>query len=163
MSYQGELRVNVKVFCVRWVSCCLVLSAEILNKCRGDLLEMKEGKLKTQPSLLENLIFFVEVRHSSCRHGRDGYFTTMVSWYVSFFCTDGVYSLVGGEPLHQDPPTTQDESAEEKKEEEKGYKHWRGTFQSTPPVSNPCCHGNPPILFSSCRWWSVDSRSWRAA
>uniref|UniRef100_A0A4W6DFL4 N-alpha-acetyltransferase 25, NatB auxiliary subunit n=1 Tax=Lates calcarifer TaxID=8187 RepID=A0A4W6DFL4_LATCA len=33
---------------------------EILNKCKGDLLEMKENKLKTQPSLLENLIFFVE-------------------------------------------------------------------------------------------------------
>uniref|UniRef100_A0AAX7UVC8 N-alpha-acetyltransferase 25, NatB auxiliary subunit n=1 Tax=Astatotilapia calliptera TaxID=8154 RepID=A0AAX7UVC8_ASTCA len=33
---------------------------EILNKCKGDLLEMKEGKLKTQPSLLENLVFFVE-------------------------------------------------------------------------------------------------------
>ncbi|KAF0046069.1 hypothetical protein F2P81_002598 [Scophthalmus maximus] len=33
---------------------------EILNKCKGDLLEMKESKLKTQPSLLENLIFFVE-------------------------------------------------------------------------------------------------------
>lgn len=25
---------------------------------------MKDGKLKTQPSLLENLIFFVEVRHA---------------------------------------------------------------------------------------------------
>uniref|UniRef100_A0A665UDC2 N(alpha)-acetyltransferase 25, NatB auxiliary subunit n=1 Tax=Echeneis naucrates TaxID=173247 RepID=A0A665UDC2_ECHNA len=33
---------------------------EILNKCKGDLLEMKESKLKTHPSLLENLIFFVE-------------------------------------------------------------------------------------------------------
>ncbi|XP_047426326.1 N-alpha-acetyltransferase 25, NatB auxiliary subunit [Mugil cephalus] len=33
---------------------------EILNKCKGDLLEMKENKLKTRPSLLENLIFFVE-------------------------------------------------------------------------------------------------------
>ncbi|KAM9338182.1 N-alpha-acetyltransferase 25, NatB auxiliary subunit [Symphorus nematophorus] len=33
---------------------------EILNKCKGDLLEMKESKLKTSPSLLENLIFFVE-------------------------------------------------------------------------------------------------------
>ncbi|KAE8285398.1 N-alpha-acetyltransferase 25, NatB auxiliary subunit [Larimichthys crocea] len=33
---------------------------EILNKCKGDLLDMKEGKLKTWPSLLENLIFFVE-------------------------------------------------------------------------------------------------------
>lgn len=35
---------------------------EILNKCKGDLLDMKEGKLKTRPSLLENLILFVEVR-----------------------------------------------------------------------------------------------------
>ncbi|XP_038129023.1 N-alpha-acetyltransferase 25, NatB auxiliary subunit [Cyprinodon tularosa] len=33
---------------------------EMLNKCKGDLLEMKERKLKTQPSLLENLVFFVE-------------------------------------------------------------------------------------------------------
>ncbi|KAK1883838.1 N-alpha-acetyltransferase 25 NatB auxiliary subunit [Dissostichus eleginoides] len=33
---------------------------EILNKCKGDVLEMKDSKLKTQPSLLENLIFFVE-------------------------------------------------------------------------------------------------------
>uniref|UniRef100_A0AAQ6A7Q2 N(alpha)-acetyltransferase 25, NatB auxiliary subunit n=1 Tax=Amphiprion ocellaris TaxID=80972 RepID=A0AAQ6A7Q2_AMPOC len=33
---------------------------EILNKCKGDLLEMKESTLKTWPSLLENLIFFVE-------------------------------------------------------------------------------------------------------
>ncbi|XP_062268710.1 N-alpha-acetyltransferase 25, NatB auxiliary subunit isoform X2 [Platichthys flesus] len=33
---------------------------EILNKCKGDLLEMKDGTLKTWPSLLENLIFFVE-------------------------------------------------------------------------------------------------------
>ena len=44
-------------------SCSLFLSTEILNKCKGDLLEMKDSKLKTQPSLLENLIFFVEVRH----------------------------------------------------------------------------------------------------
>uniref|UniRef100_A0A671UI09 N-alpha-acetyltransferase 25, NatB auxiliary subunit n=1 Tax=Sparus aurata TaxID=8175 RepID=A0A671UI09_SPAAU len=34
---------------------------EILNKCKGDVLELKEGKLKTQPSFLETLIFFVEV------------------------------------------------------------------------------------------------------
>ncbi|XP_061783480.1 N-alpha-acetyltransferase 25, NatB auxiliary subunit [Nerophis lumbriciformis] len=33
---------------------------EMLTKCKGDLQEMKEGKLKTRPSLLENLIFFVE-------------------------------------------------------------------------------------------------------
>lgn len=52
-------------FCVS--SCFFLLSAEILNKCKGDLLEMKETKLKTQPSLLETLIFFVEVRRRS--HG----------------------------------------------------------------------------------------------
>lgn len=45
-----------------YASCFLFLSTEILNKCKGDLLEMKESKLKTSPSLLENLIFFVEVR-----------------------------------------------------------------------------------------------------
>ncbi|XP_054613553.1 N-alpha-acetyltransferase 25, NatB auxiliary subunit isoform X2 [Dunckerocampus dactyliophorus] len=33
---------------------------EMLTKCKGDLLEMKDGKLKTRPPLLENLIFFVE-------------------------------------------------------------------------------------------------------
>ncbi|XP_068609025.1 N-alpha-acetyltransferase 25, NatB auxiliary subunit [Brachionichthys hirsutus] len=33
---------------------------EILNKCKGDLLEMNGSKLKTQPSSLENLVFFVE-------------------------------------------------------------------------------------------------------
>lgn len=33
---------------------------EILNKSKGDLLEMKDSRLKTQPSLLENLVFFVE-------------------------------------------------------------------------------------------------------
>uniref|UniRef100_A0A3B3YRW3 N(alpha)-acetyltransferase 25, NatB auxiliary subunit n=1 Tax=Poecilia mexicana TaxID=48701 RepID=A0A3B3YRW3_9TELE len=33
---------------------------EILNKSKGDLLEVKESKLKTQPSLLENLVFFLE-------------------------------------------------------------------------------------------------------
>ncbi|XP_056146641.1 N-alpha-acetyltransferase 25, NatB auxiliary subunit [Lampris incognitus] len=33
---------------------------EILNKCKGDLLEMKDNRLKPQPSLLENLVFFVE-------------------------------------------------------------------------------------------------------
>ncbi|CAG5867799.1 unnamed protein product [Menidia menidia] len=32
---------------------------EILNKCRGDLLEMNGSKFKTHPSLLESLVFFV--------------------------------------------------------------------------------------------------------
>ncbi|XP_072310388.1 N-alpha-acetyltransferase 25, NatB auxiliary subunit [Eucyclogobius newberryi] len=33
---------------------------EMLNKCKGDLLENKMSILKTRPSLLENLVFFVE-------------------------------------------------------------------------------------------------------
>ncbi|KAF7648446.1 hypothetical protein LDENG_00156870 [Lucifuga dentata] len=33
---------------------------EMLNRCKGDLLEMKDGRLKMSPSLLENLVFFVE-------------------------------------------------------------------------------------------------------
>ncbi|KAK0154348.1 N-alpha-acetyltransferase 25, NatB auxiliary subunit [Merluccius polli] len=33
---------------------------EMSNKCKGDLLEMKDNRLKTQPSLLENLVFFLE-------------------------------------------------------------------------------------------------------
>lgn len=33
---------------------------EMLNKCKGDLLEMKESRLKTRPSLLEHIVFFVE-------------------------------------------------------------------------------------------------------
>lgn len=83
---------------------------------------MKDGKLKTQPSLLENLIFFVEVRHS-CFQARPWIDILLRRRHVSFFSTDGVYSFVGGEPLHQDPPTAQDKSAEEKKEEEKGDEH----------------------------------------
>ncbi|XP_024155118.1 N-alpha-acetyltransferase 25, NatB auxiliary subunit [Oryzias melastigma] len=45
---------------------------EILNKCKGDLLELKGSKLKSQPSFLENLIFFVET-------------VSLVLW-VSSFC-----------------------------------------------------------------------------
>ena len=56
-----------RLFCFMFAS---FLSTEILNKCKGDLLEMKESKLKTQPSLLENLIFFVEVRRHACFHTR---------------------------------------------------------------------------------------------
>lgn len=82
---------------------------------------MKGGKLKTQPSLLENLIFFVEVRHS-------GFLTVMMMLFyddvmICVFSPDGVYSVVDGEPMHQDPPAAQDESAEEKEEEEKGDEH----------------------------------------
>ncbi|XP_033845022.1 LOW QUALITY PROTEIN: N-alpha-acetyltransferase 25, NatB auxiliary subunit [Periophthalmus magnuspinnatus] len=33
---------------------------EMLNKCKGDLLEIKMSVLKTRPPLLENLVFFVE-------------------------------------------------------------------------------------------------------
>lgn len=68
VQLQGELAagfVNLQhsKLQICYPSCFLFLSTEILNKCKGDLLEMKEGKLKTRPSLLENLIFFVEVRH----------------------------------------------------------------------------------------------------
>ncbi|KAG7476624.1 hypothetical protein MATL_G00084890 [Megalops atlanticus] len=33
---------------------------EMFNKCKGDLLEVNDSQCKTQPSLLENLVFFVE-------------------------------------------------------------------------------------------------------
>lgn len=62
---------------------------------------MKDGKLKTQPSLLENLIFFVEVRPSCfhthcngfflCRWGRDSCpvsaQTTCIVLWVASHCT----------------------------------------------------------------------------
>ncbi|KAF5906862.1 N-alpha-acetyltransferase 25, NatB auxiliary subunit, partial [Clarias magur] len=33
---------------------------DMLNKCKGDLLEVKDNRCKTQPSLLESLVYFVE-------------------------------------------------------------------------------------------------------
>ncbi|KAK2823304.1 hypothetical protein Q7C36_019904 [Tachysurus vachellii] len=33
---------------------------DMLNKCKGDLLEVKDNRRKTQPSLLESLVYFVE-------------------------------------------------------------------------------------------------------
>ncbi|KAM4827335.1 N-alpha-acetyltransferase 25, NatB auxiliary subunit isoform 3-T3 [Thomomys bottae] len=33
---------------------------DVFSKCKGNLLEVKNGKLKTHPTLLENLVFFVE-------------------------------------------------------------------------------------------------------
>uniref|UniRef100_A0AAZ3SJY6 Uncharacterized protein n=1 Tax=Oncorhynchus tshawytscha TaxID=74940 RepID=A0AAZ3SJY6_ONCTS len=33
---------------------------ELLSRCKGDVLEMKDSRLMTQPSLLETLVFFVE-------------------------------------------------------------------------------------------------------
>jgi len=57
----GFLHQTYNLFWV-WCACPLLLSTEILNKCKGDFLEMNESKLKTQPSFLENLIFFVEVK-----------------------------------------------------------------------------------------------------
>ena len=35
--------------------------SDLFNKCKGDLIEVRDGTLKTQPNLLENLVFFVEV------------------------------------------------------------------------------------------------------
>lgn len=43
---------------------------------------MKDGKLKTRPSLLENLIFFVEVRHLCFVHSHDLYLIRYV-WTVT--------------------------------------------------------------------------------
>lgn len=39
----------------------------MLEKCKGDLLEVKDGQSKTQPFLLENLVYFVEVSLSPLR------------------------------------------------------------------------------------------------
>ncbi|OXB64168.1 hypothetical protein ASZ78_002098 [Callipepla squamata] len=33
---------------------------DLFNKCKGDLIEVRDGTLRTQPNLLENLVFFVE-------------------------------------------------------------------------------------------------------
>lgn len=51
---------NTVLFYVLY-GCPFFFFTEILDKCKGDLLEMKGSKLKTHPSLLENLVFFVEV------------------------------------------------------------------------------------------------------
>ncbi|XP_028830383.1 N-alpha-acetyltransferase 25, NatB auxiliary subunit isoform X1 [Denticeps clupeoides] len=50
----------------------IVQLQEILSKCKGDLLEVKDGQCKAQPSLLERLVFFVE--------------TTSVVLWVSGYC-----------------------------------------------------------------------------
>uniref|UniRef100_A0A4W4FEL9 N-alpha-acetyltransferase 25, NatB auxiliary subunit n=1 Tax=Electrophorus electricus TaxID=8005 RepID=A0A4W4FEL9_ELEEL len=39
---------------------CLSPVPDMLNKCKGDLLEVTDGRCRAQPSLLENLVFFVE-------------------------------------------------------------------------------------------------------
>ncbi|XP_077478311.1 N-alpha-acetyltransferase 25, NatB auxiliary subunit isoform X1 [Stigmatopora argus] len=46
---------------------------EMLNKCAGDQLDIKDGKLKIKPTLLENLVFFVE--------------TVCVVLWVASYCT----------------------------------------------------------------------------
>lgn len=33
----------------------------VFSTCKGELLEVKDGNVKTQPAVLENLVFFVEV------------------------------------------------------------------------------------------------------
>ncbi|CAB1352257.1 unnamed protein product [Coregonus sp. 'balchen'] len=38
----------------------IVQLEEMLSRCKGEVLEMKDSRLKTQPSLLETLVFFVE-------------------------------------------------------------------------------------------------------
>ncbi|XP_057675523.1 N-alpha-acetyltransferase 25, NatB auxiliary subunit isoform X2 [Corythoichthys intestinalis] len=46
---------------------------EMLNKCKGDVLDIKDGQFKINPSLLENLIFFME--------------TVCVVLWVAGYCT----------------------------------------------------------------------------
>lgn len=41
---------------------CILSVPDMLNKCKGDLLEVKDNRCKIQPSLLESLVYFVEVR-----------------------------------------------------------------------------------------------------
>lgn len=39
----------------------LELLKGVFSTCKGDLLEVTDGNVKTQPAVLENLVFFVEV------------------------------------------------------------------------------------------------------
>ncbi|KAI1233090.1 hypothetical protein IHE44_0006285 [Lamprotornis superbus] len=45
---------------------------DLFNKCKGDLIEVRDGTLKTHPNLLENLVFFVE--------------TISIALWVSSYC-----------------------------------------------------------------------------
>ncbi|XP_025916138.1 N-alpha-acetyltransferase 25, NatB auxiliary subunit isoform X3 [Apteryx rowi] len=45
---------------------------DLFNKCKGDLIEVRDGTLKTHPNLLENLVFFVE--------------TISITLWVSSYC-----------------------------------------------------------------------------
>lgn len=145
-------------FCACCASLFFGLSTEILNKCKGDLLQMNDSKLKTQPSLLENLIFFVEVR-PLCFHTWSHDFTLtlghMCRNILVLFRADGVHSLVDGRSLCQDPPTTQDESTEEKEEEEKGRKRSCGTVRILllSSYGNASLYSSPPELISTLLSW----------
>ncbi|KAF4082175.1 hypothetical protein AMELA_G00148540 [Ameiurus melas] len=52
---------------------------DMLNKCKGDLLEVKDSRCKTQPFLLENLVYFVE--------------TICVVFWVSSYCASTLRPL----------------------------------------------------------------------
>lgn len=45
---------------------------DLFNKCKGDLMEVRDGILKTHPNILENLVFFVE--------------TISITLWVSSYC-----------------------------------------------------------------------------
>nr|XP_048677565.1 N-alpha-acetyltransferase 25, NatB auxiliary subunit isoform X2 [Caretta caretta] len=45
---------------------------DLFNKCKGDLMEVRDGILKTHPNILENLVFFVE--------------TMSITLWVSSYC-----------------------------------------------------------------------------
>uniref|UniRef100_A0A8C3SW56 N-alpha-acetyltransferase 25, NatB auxiliary subunit n=1 Tax=Chelydra serpentina TaxID=8475 RepID=A0A8C3SW56_CHESE len=48
------------------------LFSDLFNKCKGDLMEVRDGILKTHPNILENLVFFVE--------------TMSITLWVSSYC-----------------------------------------------------------------------------
>lgn len=122
---------------------------DILSKCKGDLLETKDGKLKTQPLLLENLIFFTEVSRLCFVHNT----SVCIKWFQHvLFCADGVHSVMDGESLCQDLAAAEDKSAEEEKEEEKGGQCSNGTVQHTPSV---CAIISLTIVASHCVIYSL--------
>lgn len=50
-----------KLIYVSWIRIFFFFFSDLFNKCKGDLIEVRDGTLKTHPNLLENLVFFVEV------------------------------------------------------------------------------------------------------
>lgn len=66
MSNQNSLITKVKCIANGFMATLFLYAyPDMLEKCKGDLLEVKDAQTKTQPFLLENLVYFVEVSLSS--------------------------------------------------------------------------------------------------